>query len=38
MKNSVLVLTEDRQFDDPVLVHSLIESAITAWLTKELRK
>lgn len=38
MKNSILVLTEQRQSDTPILINSLVQSAITAWLTKELRK
>lgn len=38
MKNSILILTEQQQSDDTDLVSALIQQAITAWLTKELRK
>ena len=38
MKNSILILTEQRQSGSSALVSTLIQQAITAWLTKELRK
>lgn len=38
MKNSILIITEQQQSDETDLVSVLIQQAINAWLTKELRK
>lgn len=38
MKNSSLILTERRQSGDERQISAIIQQAITAWLTKELRK
>ena len=38
MKNSVLILTEQRRSNDEPLINSIIQRTITAWLTKELCK
>lgn len=38
MKNSALILTEQRQSNDDSPVSTIIQQTITAWLTKELSK
>ena len=38
MQNSTLILTEQRQSNDKSLISTIIQQAITAWLTKELSK
>lgn len=38
MKDPTLILTEQHQPYDPPLISTLIQQAITAWLTKELSK
>ena len=38
MKNPVFILTEQRQSNDESPISTIIQQAITAWLTKELRK
>lgn len=38
MKDLVLILTERRQSNDDSPISTIIQQAITAWLTKELSK
>ena len=38
MKDSTLILTEQRQSHDESPISTLIQQAVTAWLTKELIK
>ena len=38
MQNSTLILTEQRQSNDESPISTIIQQAITAWLTKELSK
>lgn len=38
MQNSTLILIEQRQSDDESSISTIIQQAITAWLTKELSK
>lgn len=38
MKNSIFILTEQRQSNIEEYTSTIIQQAITAWLTKELRK
>lgn len=38
MQNSILILFEQRQANDELQISTTIQQAITAWLTKELRK
>ena len=38
MKDSVLILTEQRQSNDKSPISTIIQQAITAWLAKELSK
>lgn len=38
MKQSTLILTEQRQFNDELPNSTIIQQAITAWLAKELCK
>lgn len=38
MKNLTLILTEQHQPNDLLLISTIIQQAITAWLTKELSK
>ena len=38
MKESIFVLTEQRQTNNLEVTDIIIQQAITAWLTKELRK
>ncbi len=38
MQNATLILTEQRQSNDESLISTLVQQAITAWLTKELSK
>lgn len=38
MKEPIFVLTEQRQLNDLDVTDDIIQQAITAWLTKELRK
>lgn len=38
MKDPTLILTEQHPPSDPILTSTLIQQAVTAWLTKELTK
>ena len=38
MKNPTFILTEQRQSNDKSPISTIIQQAITAWLTKELSK
>lgn len=38
MQNSTLILIEQRQSNDESQISTIIQQAITAWLTKELSK
>lgn len=38
MKNPMFILTEQRQFNDEFTTSTVVQQAITAWLTKELTK
>ena len=38
MQNSTLILIEQRQSNDEAPISTIIQQAITAWLTKELSK
>ena len=38
MQDSTLILTEQRQSNDESPISTIIQQAITAWLTKELSK
>jgi hypothetical protein len=38
MQNSTLILIEQRQSNDESPISTIIQQAITAWLTKELSK
>lgn len=38
MQNSIFLLTEQRQSNVAEYTSAIIQQAITAWLTKELRK
>ncbi len=38
MQNSTLILIEQRQSNDESSISTIIQQAITAWLTKELSK
>ena len=38
MQNSTLILIEQRQSNDESPIRTIIQQAITAWLTKELSK
>ena len=38
MKDSTLILIEQHPPNDPLFTSTLIQQAITAWLTKELSK
>lgn len=38
MQNSTLILTEQRQSNDKSPISTIIQQAITVWLTKELSK
>jgi len=38
MKNPTFILTEQRQSNDESPISTIIQQAITAWLTKELSK
>lgn len=38
MKNQIFILTEQHQSNEESPINTLIQQAITAWLTKELYK